>query len=1306
MSLQPRKEAKLSIRIYLKYLSIICLLFITFLQVVYAQKSITIINDDWRISGIRSALNDPNINVLIYAFKNAGNDRLKLLFSVDSELRNSITNRHAEIAIQDSQVFSLFISLLETKYKNEHLTSIIPLLGHKESLVRKSAILSLITLENTSLIEVEHFLSAIKDPNRDVKLEAIRALGEYSGQQVIDALSVTLNDEERDVRMATIKALGQVGSKNAVRLLLSILNEVDGEYFLEVVRSLGIAGGPKATNALSNLIDKETGARSAFVLDALGVIGGDLVIEVLIQTLNKDDSGLQIRVLNVLGNINDDRALDAIISIFRDDDENIRKNAVKQLSNFKVKKSINALVSSLEDDDIYVREYAVNSLNTIGGKQVAKPLIIALNNSAPDIRGLAAEYLKFHVSKEVIDALRLALTDLNEGVKYQVLKTLQYLKASFAIETLIPLLTDDNDNVRSIASELITKHKGNRATKALLASLDDDSESAVYHKWVALTKVAGESEIPFFSSTLIDPKYYVENRQHSAIALGNIGTEKAIDTLIDMLNDDSDTIFSTVTKSLARTGNDRAIATLVARLKHESELRRKKLLVALSYVKSELAVNLLTNALSDKSKSVRYEAVHLLSGIEGEKANGGLVIALNSDDKTLREAAIEYLADRGATTSINYIISTISEQDEYGKTRFIRALQKLADLKMKSREKGAVELLSSFSDKNLELVLIVLKDIYDNSTRKDYIRYTVHLFSERDENAIIIAKWLGDPGISTPDLLATLPNNESRIDVLKAFRKAWDFNDIGSKFRNDLARNITAVLHDLSVNIKDQSTIKLLSDIRDELSKRNYQSAVTAFNVKLADISKHNKASIGLGVLLSQLIFWILLLFVYPHSPIVQSIFFWNPWIRRIVGFGYIGFLLTWVPSLRRILFRPFTDNLLVDANLDSFNDDDYFEGCEVIISGRNQRDPIAKAIALATGQVIIEAESGMGKSMCLKRYAIFSNNIVAFIPASRCKNGVMAALQEKLHGPANDEVFLKSLIYSGSINICIDGVNEVSPQTRANITEFADRYFRSNIIMTTQPMEWLKPVAAKTWKLQPLSPQHIKQFLLSRRVTLKIGQQLSEVEYVSACETYLKQVLNDDIPEEVRQTTLKVLSNPMDLTIIAQMIGNGKSPQLFNLREQQYQTMAEDYMLTHYSPFPLEQFAENCFDMRLNDIEKLDEEHFANEIACLDRHKMVVVKYKEANGNVLKDWKFRHDKIMDYFVAQTFLGEKSSRQVEYLDDARFRGVYFLLGDLLPIEQAEILRESLIQYAAKEKDHSVSDDFISILNARNNHEKL
>ncbi|MEH2120783.1 hypothetical protein [Nostoc sp.] len=60
--------------------------------------------------------------------------------------------------------------------------------------------------------------------------------------------------------------------------------------------------------------------------------------------------------------------------------------------------------------------------------------------------------------------------------------------------------------------------------------------------------------------------------------------------------------------------------------------------------------------------------------------------------------------------------------------------------------------------------------------------------------------------------------------------------------------------------------------------------------------------------------FWLLLIFAYPKFPQVQAIFFWNPWVRRILGVGYVGFLLAWIPFFRRKLFEPFKPSLLADT--------------------------------------------------------------------------------------------------------------------------------------------------------------------------------------------------------------------------------------------------------------------------------------------------------------------------------------------------------------------------------------------------------
>ena len=147
---------------------------------------------------------------------------------------------------------------------------------------------------------------------------------------------------------------------------------------------------------------------------------------------------------------------------------------------------------------------------------------------------------------------------------------------------------------------------------------------------------------------------------------------------------------------------------------------------------------------------------------------------------------------------------------------------------------------------------------------------------------------------------------------------------------------------------------------------------------------------------------------------------------------------------------------------------------------------------------------------------------------------------------------------------------------------------------------------------------------------------------------------------------------------------------------------MAAEYEAKHLQQkFPLAAFSEVVYQMRLNDEASLSEAEFRNEILCMERHKMVVSRQSiDSEGKPTKDWYFRHDKIIEFFIMQTFMGKDNTRPAEHLGDPRFRGVYFLLARLLPIEEAIRLREQLIQYAADTKDHNVSDTFVQLLRSR------
>lgn len=75
----------------------------------------------------------------------------------------------------------------------------------------------------------------------------------------------------------------------------------------------------------------------------------------------------------------------------------------------------------------------------------------------------------------------------------------------------------------------------------------------------------------------------------------------------------------------------------------------------------------------------------------------------------------------------------------------------------------------------------------------------------------------------------------------------------------------------------------------------------------------------------------------------------------------------------------------------------------------------------------------------------------------------------------------------------------------------------------------------------------------------------------------------------------------------------------------------------------------------------------------------------------------------MDFFLVQNFFGKSTdaeARLIDHIGDPRFRGVYFLLATLLPLDEAKHLRERLIQYAADTKDHTVSDTFVQLLRTR------
>lgn len=609
--------------------------------------------------------------------------------------------------------------------------------------------------------------------------------------------------------------------------------------------------------------------------------------------------------------------------------------------------------------------------------------------------------------------------------------------------------------------------------------------------------------------------------------------------------------------------------------------------------------------------------------------------------------------------------------------------------------KKMLKFLFTQKEFDLEIIFHILKLIYRKPSLSAYCRFLSYLMCADKKEVEILLKWIGKPGENSPDSIS----HDDAKETLETFDKVWELAKNFTEIHSDLIEQTSIIAH--KKNVKWQKgALEILEKHLKNLKSIDSTHA-DALEKTIVSIKRWKWELFISKVWLLHAFFWMILIFVYPRSSLVQTIFFWNPYIRKIMGLGYVNFCLTWIPYLRKKLFEPFRESLLADAVLDQFNEESYFK--DSLIFNKNSKEilPIKKAIPKIKGQVILEGESGLGKTIFLRQLLLQTKKITIYLPAQKCSNGVMGAIQEKLHGAAKDTNFLKKLVFSGSLDICIDGVNEVNVDSRARITQFTESFFNGNIIITTQPMEWSPPSTSQIYVLLPLEQNQIEKFLVSRKEIFKDSKSLSVEEYENICKEYLETTFDEKQPIEILNSKKGVLSNPMDLEIIARMLVQGESPNLFSLQEQQYKVMAKDYQRLNVGrEFPLKNFSERIFHLRLQDEFQLPKNEFFTEIKCMARHKMVLCHRSiDIDKNPIEKWYFRHDKIMDFFIVQNFTGD-SEYPAKYIDDTRFRGVYFQLANLMPFDAAMALREKLIQYSADTRDHYLSDTFVKLLSFR------
>jgi hypothetical protein len=273
--------------------------------------------------------------------------------------------------------------------------------------------------------------------------------------------------------------------------------------------------------------------------------------------------------------------------------------------------------------------------------------------------------------------------------------------------------------------------------------------------------------------------------------------------------------------------------------------------------------------------------------------------------------------------------------------------------------------------------------------------------------------------------------------------------------------------------------------------------------------------------------------------------------VRKLLGL-HLSILIPLLPFARRRLLEPLRPAL--QPKPDSTGalhvaDTAWFPDAEVTESDSSERIPITRALPRVRGLTVLEGASGLGKTVHLVRLAGDRARVVAFIKAGEEGGDVLKAIAARLPAEVmRDDAFLRMLIHAGGMDICIDGLNEVSADARAAVASFAQSATKANVLIATQPIRWNRPAGARLLRLQPLRPEQRQAFLESREPILPASAPLRGERFRDRVQRFVREMETTEpgvVEEKVARD--RALSNPMDLTTIAMILASGGVPDLLN---------------------------------------------------------------------------------------------------------------------------------------------------------------
>ena len=411
--------------------------------------------------------------------------------------------------------------------------------------------------------------------------------------------------------LALMLEFREIDEEQAVRVVKLAL-EMDLRLGARLAGAVKYGFQEKTVGLLIREID-ERKIPQLYAIELLGNMRSEFAIKPIIFSLrNQQDDSIRWRSAKALGEIGSNKAVESLIQMLKDENDFIRGAAAEGLGKISNDKAVQPLIQNLRHGESHVRYETIKALGKIGSDQAIESLVKMLKDESEFIRETAAEALGEIGSKKSFSPLIQTLNDKHESVRQMAAKSLRKIDSDKAIQLLVQIIKDKYNGV-------------------LFESFNKECIGFAF----------GE--------------YY-----WATMALGNIGTDKAVEPLISILKTEELGVSLIAGEALEKIGNNKVLQLLIQTLKDLTPNVRCNVIEILGRIGSEKAVELLIESLKDNSIPVRYNAARALGKIGSKKATEALIQTLKDDlSHDVRGIAAQALGEIGSDNAVDHLIRSL-----------------------------------------------------------------------------------------------------------------------------------------------------------------------------------------------------------------------------------------------------------------------------------------------------------------------------------------------------------------------------------------------------------------------------------------------------------------------------------------------------------------------------------------------------------------------------------------------------------------------------------------------------------------------